>query len=745
MKQIKNRITLLIYVFFCILFYLAIWAGNSLTCEASEDTQFEIEVEFGYENYVKREHFVPVTINCQNTEKYFSGEIKVMAADSFYGEPITYTQAIEIKAGGQTGVRFYMPLSFYETKISVFLESDNGEEVYSKSFIPNVKLSEDIFVGVLGEDLEALSYLSAFKFNISDIYLEDISMRLFSFDTKIISENVKSLDLFDVIVMNDSDLSILNNKQQEMLDYWVGRGGILLTSTVISSYGEKSDYEVRDYFKGKLISFQFDLKDASFGEQENASKVHDIIAAEFSESDWKRIAGISYSFGYSGLQNALSNIMPEKMPNIGLYIVILFSYTVAFLIIYFTLKKKDKQRYIWVFLPATAFFYMIFIFTVGGKTRHDTPFLNYISVVEFDESKALENTFISTTSPKNDTYGFSILNNYEINILNDYNPYTYFINYFNTEILDKNHYKMNISENSEKTLINVNNQKAFGSITLGAVQLLDNVGDIDIELAYDGNGYRGTIANNTGYDLRDAGIIMPYTALILDDIESGETLDVYIEDDMYNSGLVYNYNTGEYLIPKTEDSSSEYETAIQTSKRNILSEFSSSNIYYNNYETYFVAFTDEFIPQLVEDINFNAAGNTLIAKVVDISFENNGIINYPDTSAFVTVLSGDTSKEELCMYSKEVELRYNFDKELWIDSLKVNINLLEKMNISVYFYNYSKGAYEQGFMDGDSTIDELSPYLSQDNQLTVRFTHNSFGASVEYAKVPSLAISGREK
>lgn len=739
MRQIKNRAIFLIYAFFAFFFYLILSEEFSLMCYAQ--AQFEINVEFGYDNYVKSEHFIPVTIDCENMGGYFSGEIKVVAADSFYGDPVVYTKTIEIQERGQTEECFYIPLSFYGTKLSVFLEADYGEEVYSKTFIPNVNISDDVFVGVADEDFEALSYLSSFTFELSDINLENTAMKLFSFDISETSEDMKSLDLLDVIVIEDSDISALNDNQQDTLNYWVSQGGILLTGT--EGLYQESDYDVRDYFHGKFISFQFDLRNASFTEQENASEIHDIIAAELSESDWERIAGMNYSFGYVGLQNTLSNIMPEKIPNISVYVIILIAYIAIFLIIYFVFKKIEKQQYIWISLPITAFLFMMLIFVISGKTRQNNPFLNYISVVELGEFQDIERTFIATTSPKNDAYRFSIFNNYEISFLNDYNFSTTAINYYNTEVLNKDDYKLSLTENNESTLINVNNQKAFGSVTLEAEQFLDDVGDINIELTYDGNGYSGTIANNTGYDLSDTGIITPFTALILEDLKSGEILDIYIEDDMYNSGQIYNYNTGEYLIPKTDDNDSEYEAAIQVSKRNILTEFSYSNIYDNEYKTYFVAFTDTFTPQLVEDINFNASGNTLILKEVNISFVNDGVVNYPDTSAFVTVLSGNTSKEDLCMYSQEVELAYNFGNKLQIDSLSVNINLLEKTDISVYFYNHMKAAYEQVFMDGDSVINDLTPYLEADNQLTVRFIHNSYGTSAEYAKVPLLAISGR--
>lgn len=739
MRQIKNRAIFLIYAFFAFFFYLTLSEEFSLMCYAQ--AQFEINVEFGYDNYVKSEHFIPVTIDCENMGEYFSGEIKVVAADSFYGDPVVYTQTIEIQERGQTEVCFYIPLSFYGTKLSVFLEADYGEEVYSKTFIPNVNISDDVFVGVADEDFEALSYLSSFSFELSDINLENTAMKLFSFDISETSEDMKSLDLLDIIVIDDSDISALNDNQQDTLNYWVSQGGILLTGT--KALYQKPDYDVWDYFHGKVISFQFDLSDASFTEQENASEIHDIIAAEFSESDWERIAGMNYSFGYSGLQNTLSNIMPEKIPNISAYVIILIAYIAIFLIIYFVLKKIEKQQYIWISLPITAFLFMMLIFVISGKTRQNDPFLNYVSVVELGESKDIESTFIATTSPKNDAYGFSILNNYEVRFLNDYSFSTIAINYYSTEVLNKDDYKVSLTEDNESTLIGVNNQKAFGSVTFEAEQLLDDVGDINIELTYDGNGYSGTITNNTGYDLSDTGIITPFTALILKDLKSGEILEVYIEDDMYNSGQVYNYNSGEYLIPKTDDNDSEYEAAMQVSKRNILAEFAYSNIYDNEYKTYFVAFTDTFTPQLVADINLNAAGNTLIAKEVNISFINDGVVNYPDASTFVTVLSGDTFKEDFCMYSQEVELAYNFDKKLQIDSLSVNINLLEKMDISVYFYNHVKETYEQIFMDGDAVINDLTPYLDADNQLTVRFVHNSYGTSAEYAKVPSLAISGR--
>jgi len=233
--------------------------------------------------------------------------------------------------------------------------------------------------------------------------------------------------------------------------------------------------------------------------------------------------------------------------------------------------------------------------------------------------------------------------------------------------------------------------------------------------------------------------------LILENIASGETIDVYIENDRYNSGLLERFDTADYLIQGSDGSSLEYTAVSEVSRRNILMTLSLLNLYGNDDEPYFVAFTNDFKPQLLEDINYNAAGNTLIVKKVDISFEHNGIVNYPDSTAFATVLSGDVFMEEDTIMSKMAELEYTFSEELWIDSLKMNEAILEKLDVSVYFYNRNQEEYEQVFIDENGTIDDLSPYLNKDNQLIVRFINNSYGAADNAGRIPQLAASGRVK
>jgi len=744
MRQVKNKI--LIYLL-GLLFFCLTWP--SYACSASDyssdkdnasvDSQFEMEFEFGYENHVKFKRFMPVIVNCLNKGEHFMGTITLVVSDNPYEKTLAYTQSIEIKESEQSGASFYVPVSYSEIKMSIFLKSDDGNEVYSETFFPSVTSVTDIFVGVPDKYLESLSPLSKLQFDKSDIQFGNISIKLIP-----ISENMENLYSFDLVIMDALVLSNLYDEQQDMLNYWISEGGILLTDE--GDIYDESNYKVQNYYQGKIISFKHNLGGSSLAEQENTLLIYEALSAELSESDWQRILAVSYPLATSYIaESIVSNIMPENIPNVSVYIIMISIYVVVLIIIFLILKKNGRQRYIHIALLGMAFIFVALIFIIGGKTKQSNPFLNYTSIIELEESNALENTFVILTSPDDVPYEFTIQDEYTVNILKDYNHIQPIRNRLSNEPLDQELSLMNLIDNNENTLIAVNSQKAFDTTTFMASHLLNDVGSIDVKLTYDGNGYKGAITNSTPYDLTDAGVITPYTALILENIASGETIDVYIENDRYNSGLLERFDTADYLIQGSDGSSLEYTAVSEVSRRNILMTLSLLNLYGNDDEPYFVAFTNDFKPQLLEDINYNAAGNTLIVKKVDISFEHNGIVNYPDSTAFATVLSGDVFMEEDTIMSKMAELEYTFSEELWIDSLKMNEAILEKLDVSVYFYNRNQEEYEQVFIDENGTIDDLSPYLNKDNQLIVRFINNSYGAADNAGRIPQLAASGRVK
>jgi hypothetical protein len=121
------------------------------------------------------------------------------------------------------------------------------------------------------------------------------------------------------------------------------------------------------------------------------------------------------------------------------------------------------------------------------------------------------------------------------------------------------------------------------------------------------------------------------------------------------------------------------------------------------------------------------------------------------------VVNGTYDETTNSMSSIEpLTLEYQLGGDIDVESLTfetVSEEFLEAGNTSftraftgsIYFYNYGSGNYDQVDLEGRTMdVDQLRPYLSPNNTLTVRYVYDGMGG-YNSIQLPMPMVAGRER
>ena len=152
-----------------------------------------------------------------------------------------------------------------------------------------------------------------------------------------IPEENYALDLFDIIVANQSQLDSLSNGQRKVLDNWTKNGGFLV---LVDDANESVSWET--------VIPDEELRKLNYSYR--------------SYTDW----AITY---------ALSSVFMNNLPNFTIFIIVLIIYSILMgPLLYLLLKKLNKRKLFWLCEIGASVLFSILIIILGNGTRLKAPF-----------------------------------------------------------------------------------------------------------------------------------------------------------------------------------------------------------------------------------------------------------------------------------------------------------------------------------------------------------------------------------
>ena len=197
-----------------------------------------VRLRYGMDGCVKYDRYMKISAEITNHGGDFSGWIQMLLPVN--EENSMYRKGFQISQGEKKTLEMFFPCCMSQNQAVFSVHRQDGEEICSKAFALNLIYGTDTaYLGVYSDKEQQFRYL------------QGKSTRVFSLADEDFCENEKALDILDVIIISDKDVSDFTRRQTRSLISWVKSGGLL----VIADSGKHREFQA---FTDKDFSCKID-------------------------------------------------------------------------------------------------------------------------------------------------------------------------------------------------------------------------------------------------------------------------------------------------------------------------------------------------------------------------------------------------------------------------------------------------------------------------------------------------------
>lgn len=578
----------------CLFSIFAPWGKRILHAQAKMLTQgsenyrhltyqvgdIEVSVHVGLSgSTIRSGRFSPVHLVLENSGEDFEGifRLYLSAQDVNESNRTVVDQKVQI-AEGQTK-EYTMLFSYTNSTLQTALCDSKGKMLEGNNLDKQLAMVTEIgnnknmigyrettLYGCISEDNTSLSYISGKN-----------EQPVEAVQDWMLTDDARTLDLFDILVINQFDTTQFSEKQIAAINEWVHMGGTLILGTgaqpektlkafsgtllqgtigntrkISTSYGvdlNVSDLQIEnmrpilsqddtmlvgkmDYGKGCVLVSAFDLATVENKLQERLQSLFYLNMSMDRKTQLMNggslaqdIDYISYDsmYGELSLKSGLQATEVNGLPNVVLYAVLLLFYAVFIgPILYSILRKRGKREWLWRLIPVSAVVCSVLIYLIGTGTRVKHPYINYLSQIDLSNKEfSTMETHMMLTSPNNDPFDLEIP---EKNVI----PYRlgeeYYYSNNQSSHLD---YKSRMEYQDQETILHMENLSAFDSMPFQQQQEVQTQGRIEFtDMSLSRDALSGIVTNQSDYDLEQCVILCNGDLLSLGDLRRGESISL---------------------------------------------------------------------------------------------------------------------------------------------------------------------------------------------------------------------------
>lgn len=510
----------------------------------------------------------------------------------------------------------------------------------------------------------------------------------------------------------------------------------------------------------------YDFKDIETFCQANQSYVDGLFTALLGE---ERIANLSSAMDvgainrYWSVQSLINGGNVSKLPKVGLYVTLAAAYIIlAGPGLYMFLKHRGIGRYYQSSVVVLSICCTGMVFLMGSATRFQGPFFTYAVIKDAEEGGVTETVFFNMRSPYNRPYSVELDPSYTLYPITG-NPY-YYTRQPRVRFTGQEKPSITLHYGEDSTRISVGNVGAFNSRFFQLERHGDNEegkgfsGNIQ---SFDGN-ITGTLTNNYDQTVENVALLLYNQLLIIDSMEPGETV---ILDDLE---VLYGVTNFSYAMAAQITGLSGFNQEVNVDSADYVEALERTNLlsfYIENYLSGYhtnaqvVAFSrDKEDKGFLKLDGYETYGTTLLTSTLDLNCEQDGMLYRSAMQKQPNVLSGDYYFSNNTIYgSSPVILEYFLGNDIEVEKLSFNRlsdEVVENLRFyytvpftgTMYFYNYNSGSYDA--MDisvAEYRKEDLEPYLSPGNTLTVKYIYDTGGDYTRNIMLPIVTVTGRSK
>ncbi len=772
-----------------------------------------MEASYGYDNMAKGGRYLPVYITLTNQlDEVFHGTVSVrsMEADDNIYE---YAYPVSLEGSQTRQVNLNIPLGLRSDQLYVQLYDQEETLIVKKRLKINIRRdTPELLIGTLSDSQDKLEYLNGVGIHYSTLLTRTCAMVAGS-----ISEQAAGLDQLDVLLITNYDIRRLSISQIETIKEWVSRGGILLLGTgaggqeAIETFlennieGELPDpqeqivdmgqefaiygpedvqlsltttqVKISDGMevltsqglpvltavnreKGMIAASIYDFSDISSFCQEHPY-VDKLFTSLLGEDRIGELADYLFDNGYNTyweVQGVINSGTIDKLPQISLYAVAIFSYILlAGPGLYFFLKQRGLRRRYPHFVTALSLFASSLIYLMSSKTRFEDSFFHYASIQDYAEDTIVESTYINMQTPYNRSFSVWLDPSYDIRPITRMqgNSGEQYSRFTGEEAPD-----IRIDYKEEGTRLMVRDAGAFSPNYFHLEKRSQNEEDQGLTgkvYSFDGR-ISGEVTNNLDVSLEKAAVLCSGAMVLIDEIKAGETVSLQDLPVLYypkaSSFITADRISGGYRFAQAEVDSPEYMTAVNRS--NSLRFYLDNLLTGYQYGARLMGFASrEEKDGIFQGQDIDVQGYSLYTASLETECREGNKVYHTSLERQPKVVNGSYSAEKNTMDGMSpLTLEYDLGRGIRVEKVRfisVSEEFLENPKYGVfplfdgelYFYNYHTGNYDQMEQGQEEFADwQLEPYLSEDNKLTVKYAYDK-----EYLPdiaLPVIAVVGTE-
>ena len=796
----KKTISKRIFTVILSIFILSLVIPNVKVNASKNDSKYDLTISYGIDGKYKALKYMPVTVQINNLEKDFNGEVEVRVTSDSSGGYNAYSKEVSASKGENISVT--IPVKFLDGNSNgAVCIIEKGKVLYEKKLlISSGRVNEgNAFTGLLTDDPTALGYLGNITYFDSN-YSSTGKMNCVNLTEDMLDEDGLSIDGLDVIIINNYNMANLNDKQYKSLNNWVNSGGTLLIgaganesktinninkrflniasngtmeksvktgsenlnlilsqinledSTVIVNSNENELVYSLDRGEGKILITSFDLGLEPFISSNDAAiMLQNILIETFDKIYEENYQGGYYSTSYE-ISNILGNIPVENAVSPLTLGIVLGVYAILVgIVIYLILKKMKKRDLTWVLIPVTAVVFTVMIYLLGSKMKIKDVIVNSANIISVDEDgRGQINSYIGIASKNKENIKIEKEEDLKMKYLSDDYYYYGDTSYDAKTLRVKTTYT---NDTSYFTVAN-NNVAEVNKFEISGKEIV--MPKLENTLRIKDGNLEGTIKNNLDADIKKLVIVSGKTVWDLGQVAKGEEISITDLRSKGSSGLQGYANSlnDEYYQSRWDDEIDSKDPKFKNIQRYV----SLLNLLgYTDYlgtTTKIIAITD-----LPVDYSLNLESKsisnydlTAVIQEANIDFKDeNGNISFPEGYFSYTVSELDNRVDydyyNGYIYGEgEIVLDYKIDdnvdiKEINIEAFTDQWGYQYGLNGDYYIYNYNTNQYEEFKLTSGSykVINDGSYSLDNIIKIKVVASENRDNAA------PKLGIKGVEK
>lgn len=797
MKKNRSR---RIFIAILSIFILSLVIPNLKVNASKNNSKYDLTISYGIDGKYKAQKYMPVTVQINNLEQDFNGEVEVRVTSDSNGGYDAYCKEVSASKGENISVT--IPVKFLEgNNTGTVCIIENGKVLYEeKLLISSGRISDgNAFTGLLSDDPTALGYLGNITYFDSN-YSNTGKMNCVNLTEDMLDENGLNIDGLDVIVINNYNMANLNDNQYKSLNNWVNSGGTLLIgaggnesktinninksflnitsngtkeqnvktgsenlnlilsqislndSTAIVNSNENELVYSLDRGAGKILITAFDLGLEPFISSNDAViMLQDMLKGTFDKIYEGNYQGGYYSASYE-VSNLLGNIPVDNTVSTLTLGIVLGVYAILVgIVIYLILKKMEKRDLIWGLIPITAIVFTVMIYFLGSKTKIKDVIVNSTNIISVDEGgKGEINSYVGIARKSKGSIKIEKEEDLKMQYISDDYYYYGEKNYNGKTLRVKTTYT---NDNSYFTVAN-NNVAEVNKFKISGREIV--MPKVENTLSIKDGKLEGTIKNNLDSDIKKLVIVSGKTVWDLGQVNKGEEISIADLDNNASSGLLGYANSlsNEYYESRWNDQIDSKDPKFKNIQRYV----SLFNLL--EYEGYLEATTKIIaITDLPVDYNLDLESKsisnynlTAVIQEANIDFKDeSGNISFPEGYFSYTVSELDNRVDydyyDGYIYGEgEIVLDYKIDDNVDVKEITINVytdqwSYQYGLNGEYYIYNYNTNEYEEFKLTSGSYKVINDGRYSLDNIIKIKVVASENRESA----APKLGIKGVEK